>query len=40
MIRQIGLASVYVSDQERALSFYVDKLGFETISDQMLDRYR
>jgi len=40
MIRQIGLASVYVTDQDRALEFYVGKLGFELLSDQSLDDYR
>ena len=40
MIRQIGLASVYVTDQDRALDFYAGKLGFETISDQTLYGYR
>jgi predicted enzyme related to lactoylglutathione lyase len=40
MIRQIGLASVYVSDQDRALRYYVDKLGFELISDQSLEGFR
>ena len=40
MIRQIGLASVYVSDQDRALDFYVDLLGFEKISDQSIDGFR
>lgn len=40
MMRQIGLASVYASDQDRALDFYSGKLGFETISDQTLEGYR
>lgn len=40
MIRQIGLTSVYVRDQDRSLEFYVDKLGFETITDVTLDGFR
>lgn len=33
MIKQIGLVSVWVSDQDAALDFYVGKLGFEKVSD-------
>jgi lactoylglutathione lyase len=34
MITHIGNTSVYVSDQDRALDFYVNKLGFEKRHDQ------
>ncbi len=40
MIRQLGLASVYVRDQDRALDYYTNKLGFETISDQTFEGFR
>ena len=40
MIRQIGLANAYFTVQDRALAYYVETLGFETISDTMLDGYR
>lgn len=33
MITHIDTVAVYVSDQERALSFYVDQLGFELRKD-------
>jgi catechol 2,3-dioxygenase-like lactoylglutathione lyase family enzyme len=33
VIKRIGAVPVFVSDQDRALSFYRDKLGFEVISD-------
>ena len=33
-IRQIGVVSVPVSDQDRALEFYLGKLGFETRTDE------
>jgi catechol 2,3-dioxygenase-like lactoylglutathione lyase family enzyme len=32
-IQEIRVASVPVSDQERAKEFYVDKLGFELVRD-------
>lgn len=34
MFTKIGTITVGVSDQDRALDFYINKLGFETISDQ------
>lgn len=34
MITRIGSMPVFVSDQDRALSFYRDKLGFEVVFDQ------
>src|SRR5712692_4093593 len=36
MITTVHTTTVYVSDQDRALDFYVNKLGFETRSDQPL----
>lgn len=33
MIKRIGLVGVWVSDQDAALDFYVNKLGFEKVSD-------
>lgn len=37
MIRGIKFASVPVSDQDRALSFYTDALGFSIVTDQPFD---
>ena len=34
MITQIKFASIAVSDQQRALDFYTQKLGFKVITDQ------
>ena len=34
MIKHIQTTTVYVSDQDRALDFYVGKLGFEKRADQ------
>jgi lactoylglutathione lyase len=34
MFTKIGTITVGVSNQDKALDFYVNKLGFETISDQ------
>lgn len=34
MITRIGSVPIFVSDQERALTFYRDKLGFEVVFDQ------
>jgi catechol 2,3-dioxygenase-like lactoylglutathione lyase family enzyme len=34
MIRGIKFASVPVSDQDRALAFYTEKLGFRLVTDQ------
>ena len=33
MITHVQIAGVYVSDQDRALDFYKNKLGFEVVSD-------
>jgi catechol 2,3-dioxygenase-like lactoylglutathione lyase family enzyme len=37
VIKAIKFASVPVSDQERALAFYTDKLGFKVVTDQPFD---
>jgi catechol 2,3-dioxygenase-like lactoylglutathione lyase family enzyme len=37
MIRQIKFVSVPVRDQDRALAFYRDKLGFKVATDQPFD---
>jgi catechol 2,3-dioxygenase-like lactoylglutathione lyase family enzyme len=34
MLTKIGTITVGVSDQDKALDFYVNKLGFEKVSDQ------
>jgi lactoylglutathione lyase len=34
MITHVGTTSVFVKDQDAALAFYVDKLGFEKIADE------
>jgi len=34
MIRQIKFVGIYVSDQDRALAFYTEKLGFKVVTDQ------
>jgi predicted enzyme related to lactoylglutathione lyase len=34
MITKAGTVSVYVSDQQRALEFYTEKLGFEKRADE------
>ena len=36
MITQIKFVGVPVSDQDRALAFYTDKLGFEVATDQAM----
>ena len=36
MINQIGTVSVFVSDQDRAKDFYINKLGFELRTDAPL----
>ena len=40
MIEQIGIVTVCVRDQDRALDFYVGKLGFEKRADAGGDGYR
>jgi predicted enzyme related to lactoylglutathione lyase len=37
MIKQIKFVSIPVTDQNRALDFYTDKLGFTIITDQPFD---
>lgn len=37
MIKRIKFASVPVKDQDRALEFYVQKLGFKIVTDQPFD---
>jgi len=37
MIKQIKFVSIPVHDQNRALNFYTDKLGFTIITDQPFD---
>jgi predicted enzyme related to lactoylglutathione lyase len=37
MIKQIKFVSIPVGDQNRALDFYTDKLGFTIITDQPFD---
>jgi catechol 2,3-dioxygenase-like lactoylglutathione lyase family enzyme len=37
MIKQIKFVSVPVADQDRALGFYTEKLGFTIITDQPFD---
>jgi predicted enzyme related to lactoylglutathione lyase len=40
MIKTIKFASIPVKDQDRALAFYTDKLGFEILTDQPLGAQR
>ena len=37
MIKQVKFVSIPVADQNRALDFYTDKLGFTIITDQPFD---
>jgi predicted enzyme related to lactoylglutathione lyase len=37
MIKQVKFVSIPVADQNRALAFYTDKLGFTIITDQPFD---
>jgi catechol 2,3-dioxygenase-like lactoylglutathione lyase family enzyme len=37
MIRGVKFASIPVSDQDRALAFYTEKLGFRVVTDQPFD---
>ena len=37
MINRLSHATIWVTDQEQALAFYRDKLGFEVRHDQTLD---
>jgi catechol 2,3-dioxygenase-like lactoylglutathione lyase family enzyme len=38
MIRGMKFASIPVSDQDRALAFYTEKLGFRLLTDQPFDK--
>jgi len=40
MIHKLSHTTLYVIDQERAKSFYTEKLGFEVRADQMLGNFR
>src|SRR3954453_17225150 len=40
MIKHVSLTTVYVSDQDKALDFYVNKLGFEVRSDETMGDMR
>ena len=40
MISRLSHTTIYVLDQEAALSFYTDKLGFEVRTDQSLGDFR
>jgi len=40
MIKHVSLTTVYVSDQEKALDFYVNKLGFEVRADATMGDMR
>jgi catechol 2,3-dioxygenase-like lactoylglutathione lyase family enzyme len=40
MIEGIGVVGIYVRDQDEALSFYVDKLGFQVHTDARNGEYR
>jgi catechol 2,3-dioxygenase-like lactoylglutathione lyase family enzyme len=40
MSQGVGVAGIYVHDQDEALSFYVDKLGFKIHTDARNGNYR
>lgn len=40
MIKGIGVVGLYVHDQDEALDFYVNKLGFEVHADARNGKYR
>jgi catechol 2,3-dioxygenase-like lactoylglutathione lyase family enzyme len=40
MITRLTHATIWVLDQDEALAFYVDKLGFEVRTDQTMDTFR
>jgi predicted enzyme related to lactoylglutathione lyase len=40
MISQIKFASIPVADQQRALDFYTEKLGFKVVTDQTFGEMR
>ncbi len=37
MIKAVKFVSIPVRDQEQALAFYTEKLGFQILTDQLLD---
>jgi catechol 2,3-dioxygenase-like lactoylglutathione lyase family enzyme len=40
MIKKIALSGIWVSDQDKSIEFFVDKLGFELQEDVMFGNYR
>jgi len=40
MITKLSHATVWVLDQDRALAFYTEKLGFEVRTDERMDSFR
>jgi catechol 2,3-dioxygenase-like lactoylglutathione lyase family enzyme len=40
MIQRLGVATVFVLDQERARKFYTEKLGFEVHTDATMGSFR
>jgi lactoylglutathione lyase len=36
MLTMVGTITIYVTDQDKALAFYTEKLGFEKRSDQLM----
>lgn len=40
MIDRLSHATVYVLDQEEARAFYVDRLGFEVVTDMTMEGFR
>ncbi len=40
MIRSLSHATIYVKNQDEALDFYVNKLGFEVRTDATMDGFR
>ena len=40
MIKKISLSGIWVSDQDKSIEFFVDKLGFELQKDVMFGNYR
>ena len=40
MIKRIKAAGIWVSDQQKAFDFYVNKLGFEVLNDTVVNDYR
>jgi catechol 2,3-dioxygenase-like lactoylglutathione lyase family enzyme len=39
-MKRVTLVKLFVVDQEEALAFYTEKLGFEVAEDSMLGDYR